>query len=188
MIELQFPDGASREYPAGSTGREVAASISPSLAKRSMLIRLDGALMDLDQRRYLPDDVLAKADRATMQLSLEMRSPFLSRDLAEFSAGIPAELHASDGGKAVLRAVAREMPGIEGASRAKTAFRVPLAEWLRGPLASLVNDVSAEGRLVRDGWLDGGELRRLTAAHQSGEADHASAIWTVLAAELCLSA
>ena len=38
MIELKFPDGASREYPAGATGRDVAASISPSLAKRAALV------------------------------------------------------------------------------------------------------------------------------------------------------
>ena len=145
-----------------------------------------GRLMQLDQRRYLPDDVLAKADRATMQLSLEMRSPFLSRELAEFSAGIPAKLHASNGGKAVLRAVSRGMPGMGRKSRAKTAFRVPLAEWLRGPLAALVDQLPADSRLVRDGWIRGAELRRLTAAHRSGEANHASAIWTVLAAELCL--
>jgi len=49
MIELQFPDGAARQYPVGSTGRDVAQSISPSLAKRAALIRLDGALRDLDR-------------------------------------------------------------------------------------------------------------------------------------------
>jgi threonyl-tRNA synthetase len=49
MIELKFPDGAAREYPDGSTGRDVAQSISPSLAKRAALIRLDGELRDLDR-------------------------------------------------------------------------------------------------------------------------------------------
>jgi asparagine synthase (glutamine-hydrolysing) len=145
-----------------------------------------GRLMQLDQARYLPDDVLAKGDRATMQLSLEMRSPFLSRELAEFSAGIPDEVHVRNGGKAVLRAVARDMPGMGRKSRAKTAFRVPLAEWLRGPLAPVVDQLSVDGRLVRDQWIDGGELRRLVTAHQSGDEDHGRVIWTVMAAELCL--
>jgi threonyl-tRNA synthetase len=49
MIELQFPDGARREYPDEVTGLEVAKSISPSLAKRSVLIKLDGQLRDLDR-------------------------------------------------------------------------------------------------------------------------------------------
>ena len=49
MIDLIFPDGSSRQFPQGVTGREVAASISPSLAKRSVVIRLDDDLRDLDR-------------------------------------------------------------------------------------------------------------------------------------------
>ncbi len=48
MIELKFPDGAVRQYPAEATGRDVATSISPSLAKKAALIELDGRLLDLD--------------------------------------------------------------------------------------------------------------------------------------------
>ena len=47
MIELKFPDGAQREYPEGSTGYDVAHAISPSLAKRAVLVKLDGELRDL---------------------------------------------------------------------------------------------------------------------------------------------
>jgi threonyl-tRNA synthetase len=49
MIDLIFPDGSSRQFPDGVTGREVAASISPSLAKRAILIKLDGELRDLER-------------------------------------------------------------------------------------------------------------------------------------------
>ncbi|MDB5430582.1 MAG: threonine--tRNA ligase [Caulobacter sp.] len=49
MIDLIFPDGASRPYPEGSSGRDVAASISKSLEKRTLLVRLDGKLLDLDR-------------------------------------------------------------------------------------------------------------------------------------------
>jgi threonyl-tRNA synthetase len=47
MVRLSFPDGASREYPEGVTGLEVAKGISPSLAKRTVAMALDGALADL---------------------------------------------------------------------------------------------------------------------------------------------
>ena len=43
MIDLKFPDGASRQYPDDATGRDVAASISPSLAKRAALVALHGS-------------------------------------------------------------------------------------------------------------------------------------------------
>ncbi|WGM45152.1 Threonine--tRNA ligase [Brevundimonas sp. NIBR10] len=48
MIDLTFPDGAVRQYPADATGRDVATSISPSLAKKAALIAVDGTLLDLD--------------------------------------------------------------------------------------------------------------------------------------------
>ncbi len=49
MIDLIFPDGQSRSFPAGSTGRDIAASISKSLEKKALLIKLDGALLDLNR-------------------------------------------------------------------------------------------------------------------------------------------
>jgi threonyl-tRNA synthetase len=49
MIDLIFPDGSVRQYPQGSSGRDVAQAISPSLAKRTLLVRLDGQLLDFDR-------------------------------------------------------------------------------------------------------------------------------------------
>jgi len=47
MIDLKFPDGAVRQYPAGSTARDVATSISPSLAKKAVLAELNGEQRDM---------------------------------------------------------------------------------------------------------------------------------------------
>lgn len=49
MIDLKFPDGAVRQFPASSTGRQVAASISPSLAKKAALVEINGEQRDLDR-------------------------------------------------------------------------------------------------------------------------------------------
>ncbi len=54
MIDLVFPDGSSRQYPDGATGRDVAAAISKSLEKKALLIKLDGQVLDLD-RALTPD-------------------------------------------------------------------------------------------------------------------------------------
>src|SRR6187397_150119 len=47
MVALTFPDGARREYPSGTTGLDVAKGISPSLAKRTVAMAIDGTLADL---------------------------------------------------------------------------------------------------------------------------------------------
>ena len=49
MIDLQFPDGSIRQYAEGATGRDVAASISKSLEKKALLVKLDGVLLDLER-------------------------------------------------------------------------------------------------------------------------------------------
>jgi threonyl-tRNA synthetase len=61
MIDLIFPDGSARQYADGSTGRDVAASISKSLEKKALLIKLDGTLLDLD--RPLTPDLLGGGNR-----------------------------------------------------------------------------------------------------------------------------
>ena len=48
-IDIQFPDGAVRQFEMGATGRSIAESLSKSLAKKAVLIRLDGRLIDLDR-------------------------------------------------------------------------------------------------------------------------------------------
>src|ERR1700730_14937192 len=50
MITLTFPDGARRQYAPGTTGFEIAKSISPSLAKRTVAMVLDGVLADLSDK------------------------------------------------------------------------------------------------------------------------------------------
>src|ERR1700757_1274367 len=47
MVALTFPDGARRDYPDNSTGLDVAKAISPSLAKRTVAMALDGKVTDL---------------------------------------------------------------------------------------------------------------------------------------------
>ena len=49
MISLQFPDGALREYEAGTSGFDIASGISKSLAKKAVAIKLDGVLTDLNE-------------------------------------------------------------------------------------------------------------------------------------------
>ena len=68
-VSLTFPDGSKREYPAGTTGREVAESISKSLAKKSVAIALDGELTDLsDPVRDGALEIITRTDPRALEL------------------------------------------------------------------------------------------------------------------------
>jgi threonyl-tRNA synthetase len=68
-ISLTFPDGSKREYPAGTTGRDVAESISKSLAKKSVAIALDGELADLsDPVRNGALEIVTRTDPRALEL------------------------------------------------------------------------------------------------------------------------
>jgi asparagine synthase (glutamine-hydrolysing) len=136
--------------------------------------------MLIDQQHWLVDDVLAKADRAGMLASLEIRTPYLHRELAEFAATVPAEVHLRSGGKSLLRAVLREELPASRKRRAKRAFQVPLGDWLRGPLKPLVAAQLEGGRVFADGIFDRAAVRSLAAAHDQGAHDHAQALWPVV--------
>src|SRR5947209_853740 len=70
MVALTFPDGARRDYPNGITGLDVAKGISPSLAKRTVAMALDGVVTDLADpiARDAKIEFLARDDKRALEL------------------------------------------------------------------------------------------------------------------------
>lgn len=137
--------------------------------------------MWLDQTGWLADDILAKADRSSMLVSLEVRTPYLDRSLAEFANSLPIGVHCRRGGKPLLRGVLRRVLPEGGWSRQKTAFRVPSAEWLRGPLAYALTTQVGHGAAFDEGWFDRAAARQMVDDHLAGRSDWSHALWPVLA-------
>lgn len=140
-------------------------------------------LMHLDQVDYLPDDVLFKTDRAGMLASLEIRTVFLNRELSEFAASVDTAVHLGGGGKALVRAMLPEgiiAPRRFGGYR-KTAFRVPAADWLRGPLAPVMQAQLEGGVLYEEGYFDREAVAGLVREHMALGADHSDRLWPLLA-------
>jgi asparagine synthase (glutamine-hydrolysing) len=139
-------------------------------------------LMRLDQVDYLPDDVLVKTDRAGMFVPLEIRSAYLHRELAEFAASVGTSVHLGGRGKRLLHAMLP--PGMDTSPRPgrfrKAAFRAPVAEWLRGPLAPTIRDQVARGSIFEDGWFDRDSTARLVHEHLSGGRDRSDLLWPLL--------
>jgi asparagine synthase (glutamine-hydrolysing) len=100
---------------------------------------LDAALR-VDTHLLLPDDPVKRVDSMSMAWGLEVRVPFLDQDLVELAAACPPELKAAQGGKAVLKDLARRMLPAELIDRPKGYFPVPALRHLQGPLLRLVAD------------------------------------------------
>jgi asparagine synthase (glutamine-hydrolysing) len=151
-----------------------------SIVGTPAVVQTAARFMDLDQRGWLPDNVLCKADRATMMNSVEMRTPFLDRFVAEFATSMPGATHVANGGKLILKDVLERVTGEPVAMPAKTAFRVPQSDWLRGPLSRLLAHHATDGRLVTEGWFRSAAMRQVIREHAAG-ADRSAVLWPALA-------
>jgi asparagine synthase (glutamine-hydrolysing) len=145
---------------------------------------LDGLahqFMYRDTVSYLPDDILAKVDRATMSVGLEAREPLLDHRVLAFAWSLPLRWKVRPGrGKHILRQVlGRYVPEslIEGP---KMGFGVPLGDWLRGPLREWAESLLSEACLAQDGELDPAPIRAAWEVHLSGERPGEHMLWNVL--------
>jgi asparagine synthase (glutamine-hydrolysing) len=134
-----------------------------------------------DQMLYLPDDQLARVDRASMAASLELRSPLLDHRVAEFSWRIPPSLKLrGTTGKWILRQVLHRRIPKEIVDRPKMGFSIPLDRWLRGPLRPWAEDLLAENEIRREGLLDADLIQKAWGDLQNGRRQTGMALWAVV--------
>jgi asparagine synthase (glutamine-hydrolysing) len=137
-------------------------------------------MMLADQLVYLPDDLLAKVDRASMAVSLEVRAPLVDHRLVEFSWRLPNGLKLRDGvGKWVLRQVLYRRVPKALVERPKMGFSVPIDRWLRGPLKGWASDLLDPGELARTGLFNPAAILEAWQEMQLGRPAGA-ALWAVI--------
>lgn len=135
-----------------------------------------------DFLHYLPDDLLTKVDRASMQHSLEVRVPLLDKGWVALAWRVPPALKVPLRRRVIqykplLRQILRRYLPADLVERKKWGFTVPLAGWLSGPLSDWAHS-HADPRLLRRSYgIDTAEVRRLWRRFESGEHFLATRLW-----------
>src|SRR6266850_404072 len=135
--------------------------------------------------RYLADDILVKADRASMAASLELRAPYLDTAVVELAARLPWQLKISlTRTKVLLKRALRGLVPDEILGSPKKGFGIPVTAWIRGPLRPLFEELLSERELREGGVFDPGAVRTLLQTHLEGRADLRKPLWTLLMFQL----
>lgn len=139
---------------------------------------------EFDRRYYLPDDLLAKVDIASMAASLEVRSPFLDTAVVEFAVSLPNDLKMRRGQRKRIAklAFADRLPP-STLHRRKQGFGIPIGDWLRARPTRLLDTVASDRALAR-GYLRPEGVQQLVGEHLEGRADHGAGLWGLLMLEL----
>ena len=163
------PGAHDIDYPLG----DVAAAANLAEPMQGMML--------YDFTSYLVDDILVKVDRASMAVSLEVRSPFLDHRVVEFAWRLPLALRWGErGSKLVVRELLKRYVPPALTERPKAGFGVPVGEWLRGPLRDWAESLIDPGRIRSQGLLDEPGVTTLWRQHLCGWRDHSDVLWSVL--------
>lgn len=139
-----------------------------------------------DIATYLPEDLLAKVDIATMTVALEGRSPFLDHELLELSAKIPfnLKLKGFNDKKYILKEALRGILPDKVMFRPKMGFGVPIDAWFRGELKDYAAEKLLDGQLVKRGLFKRSAIENILHTHASTDVNFSPHIWALLTLEL----
>jgi asparagine synthase (glutamine-hydrolysing) len=162
----------------------VDASRQEAFASGAHRDPVDGAFR-VDLTAYLPDDLLAMADRMGMSHSLEVRAPFCDQRVIEACLRLPPRTKIPGTRlKGLLKTAFAGVLPDPVLAHPKQGFMIPLGSWLRRDLRATLEDLLASQQVRARGLFDVDEVERLKREHLSGARTHADRLWTLMMAEL----
>lgn len=162
-------------------GHPSTASLLESLPPESRQVGFLNRYLWLDQRYYLPDDILYKCDRMSMAHSVEVRPPFLDHRIVEFAARLPENLKIRNSTlKVVLRHLMRRKLPAEVIKRPKEGFDIPAHDWLRGPLRALLLDTLNRRAVEESNLFEWNFVELLIRNHLNRRANLGYHLWGLL--------
>ncbi len=173
--EREAPLYLKEEYRHGKSAFEMAAQVYDEVRGEDELTKKQ----HLDLRLWLPGDILLKADKMSMAHSLELRVPFLDKEVLRFAQTIPAQYKVNDiDTKYVLRQAANRLLPNEWATRKKKGFPVPIRFWLQEEkYYQLVKDYFASDYAAI--FFEQDKILALLEEHYQKKKNNGRKIWTV---------
>lgn len=142
------------------------------------------AMLYIDTKTWLPDDLLIKADKMTMANSVELRVPLLDHRILEFAASLSPSFKLKGFSlKYILKKVLSQKLPKEIRNRKKTGFPVPYESWLRNDLKDVVWAVLTDRRTVERGYFRKQAVEGLLQANSNGT-NYSKEIFSLLSFEL----
>jgi len=138
-------------------------------------------LLYWDFKTYLPEDILVKVDRASMQHSLEVRVPFLNHRIVDFAFRLNDRDKINKGKtKTILRQLLARHLDPSLFERPKEGFSFPIGDWLRGPLKGWAEDLLHSQKFRNLHYIQHDQLDKIWKQHQKGKVNHQKGLWTIL--------
>lgn len=142
-------------------------------------------LLYVDLKTFLPCLNLITTDKTSMAANLEVRVPFLNRNMIEFAARMPADFKLRGfKRKYILKRALEKMLPSEVVWRKKAGFGAPIRSWLRGPLRPMIDDLLSEETVRKRGLFEPREVRRIIDANNSGREDFNLQVFQLLNLEI----
>jgi asparagine synthase (glutamine-hydrolysing) len=142
-------------------------------------------ILYVDLKTFLPCLNLMTTDKTSMAANLEVRVPFLNREMIEFAARMPPELKLKGlKRKYILKKAAEKLLPHDVVWRKKAGFGAPIRSWLRGALRPMVNDLLSDETIKRRGLFQPTEVRRIIDTNLSGREDYNLQVFQLLNLEL----
>jgi asparagine synthase (glutamine-hydrolysing) len=147
--------------------------------KRKLSAKEEQALYDI--KNYLKDDLLVKVDIASMQFSLEARTPFLDYRVVEFALNLDENLKLHDNvSKYLLKEVLYGYVPKHFFDRPKKGFSIPLAKWLHTDLKFLIDKYLCKASIEGAGFMKYGKVRDIVSRFEKGEDYLFNRIWVLI--------
>jgi len=133
----------------------------------------------IDMHTWLNGDLLHNADRTTMAHSLELRTPFVDREVYNLASEIPADLRISHGTtKYILRKAVEDVVPAHVLHRKKLGFPVPIRFWLKDEMYDWAKNIIKDSQT--DQYFNKDYFLTLLSDHRAGVRDNSRKLWTVL--------